>query len=390
MPQPSASPPPSVPAADLRTRSYDSAPRVPRVPSLDGLRGVAALVVVAFHVPVLSPVFDSPASGVHPEDPSWWLTHTPAYLLWAGPEAVFLFFVLSGFVLALPATVAPVRWRAYVPQRLVRLLLPVWASLVLAGLLSWLVPRRPQPALSDWYASHVPSDGIAGALSDGLLLFGTGWLNSPLWSLQWELVFSLLLPAYLLVARSLRRLWLLELLALPFVVALAAVAGPRSLFYLAMFGFGVVLAFERDRLLPVARLLADRRAGTALAVVCALLLSVEAALLTVGVDRPAVRAAAAGMQLTGACLALVLALHWEPARRRLSAPWAQWVGARSFSLYLVHEPIAVSSGALFPELPVLVHLLGVLPLSLLVADRFSHAVERPAQRLSRRAARALS
>lgn len=35
------------------------------------------------------------------------------YLAWAGPQAVFLFFVLSGLVLALPATDRPVHWRAY-------------------------------------------------------------------------------------------------------------------------------------------------------------------------------------------------------------------------------------------------------------------------------------
>lgn len=71
------------------------------------------MVVLVFHVLLLSPAFDEPGSpGVRPEEPSWWLTHTPLYLLWAGPQAVYLFFVLSGFVLALPATAAQVQWRA--------------------------------------------------------------------------------------------------------------------------------------------------------------------------------------------------------------------------------------------------------------------------------------
>lgn len=87
-------------------------PQTGRLPALDGLRGVAALVVVAFHVLLLSPSFADRAEagpGLRPADPSWWLTHAPLYLLWAGQQAVFLFFVLSGFVLTLSALGRPVR-----------------------------------------------------------------------------------------------------------------------------------------------------------------------------------------------------------------------------------------------------------------------------------------
>ena len=358
-----------------------------RLPALDGLRGVAALVVLAFHVLLLSPTFAAPAPGVRPEDPSWWLTHTPLYLLWAGPQAVFLFFVLSGFVLALPATVASVRWRSYYPQRLVRLYLPVWGSLLFAAALAAAVPRPDHTGLSDWYASHVPVVGPGEAVRDGLLLFGAGWLNSPLWSLQWEVLFSLLLPLYLVLARAFRRLWWVKLVGLLAVVAVAQVVWRPEVLYLSMFGFGVLMAFERERLAAAARALAGARTGRLLAVACALLLTVEAALLVVGLDSGLVRAAALPLQMLGACLAVALALHWAPARRALSAPWAQWVGVRSFSLYLVHEPIAVLSGALWPGLPVLVHLALVLPVALLVAHGFHRVVESPAHRLSRRAAR---
>lgn len=359
--------------------------RSSRLPALDGLRGVAALVVLVFHVLLLSPVFADPAPGVRPEEPSWWLTHTPLYLFWAGPQAVFLFFVLSGFVLALPATVAQVRWRSYYPQRLVRLYLPVWASLLFAAALAAAVPRPDHAQLSEWYESHVPVVGPGEAVRDGLLVVGAGWLNSPLWSLQWEVLFSLLLPLYLLLARSFRRLWALKLLGLLLVVAAAQYLWRPEVLYLSMFGFGVLMAFERDRLAAAARSIAGARTGPLLAGACVLLLTVEVALLVAGVDGGT--AAAVPLQMLGACLAVALALHWEPARRRLSSPWAQWVGVRSFSLYLVHEPLAVTSGALWPGLPVLVHLAIVLPVSLLVAHAFHRIVESPAHRLSRAAAR---
>lgn len=358
-----------------------------RLPALDGLRGVAALVVLVFHVLLLSPTFASPAPGVRPAEPSWWLTHTPLYLLWAGPQAVFLFFVLSGFVLALPATAAPVRWRSYYPQRLIRLYLPVWGSLLFAAALAAAVPRPDHSALSDWYASHVPVVGPGEALRDAVLVLGAGWLNSPLWSLQWEVVFSLLLPLYLVLARVRRGLWAVKLLGLLAVVAAAHALWRPEVLYLSMFGFGVLMAFERDRLAAAARTAARAGAGRLLAGATVLLLTVEAALLVVGVDGGIIGAAAVPLQMLGACLAVALALHWEPARRRLSAAWAQWVGIRSFSLYLVHEPIAVTSAALWPGLPVFVHLALVLPVALLVAHGFHRAVERPAHRLSRTAAR---
>ncbi len=364
--------------------------RPPRLPALDGLRGVAALVVLVFHVLLLSPTFAAPSPGVRPQEPSWWLTHTPLSLVWAGPQAVFLFFVLSGFVLALPATAGVVHWRAYYPQRLVRLYLPVWASLVFAAVLAAVVPRRTQPALSDWYASHVPQVGAGEAVRDGVLVLGAGWLNSPLWSLQWEVLFSLLLPLYLLLARSLRRLWAVKLLALLVVVAGANWYWRPEVLYLGMFGFGVLMAFERQRLATLARVAFGAGAGVGarlLVVACVALLTVEAGLLAIGVEGGPLSAAALPMQMAGACLAVALALHWDPVRRALSRPAAQWVGMRSFSLYLVHEPIAVCSGALLPSLPVGLHLALVLPVSLLVAHGFHVAVERPSHLLSRSAAR---
>jgi peptidoglycan/LPS O-acetylase OafA/YrhL len=107
-------------------------------------------------------------------------------------------------------------------------------------------------------------------------------------------------------------------------------------------------------------------------------------------DISVVRAGAWALEVVGACLAVVLALHWAPVRRVLSAPWAQWLGVRSFSLYLVHEPLAVTSAALVPGMPILVRVLVVVGVSLLVAHNFHRAVEYPAHRLSRAVARRYS
>jgi uncharacterized membrane protein len=75
-----------------------------RVRSLDGLRGVAALIVVVHHALLTSPTLARVNYGAVPGSVHgflWWMTYTPLHLIWAGPEAVFVFFVLSGFVLFL-------------------------------------------------------------------------------------------------------------------------------------------------------------------------------------------------------------------------------------------------------------------------------------------------
>jgi len=117
--------------------------RPTRYPSLDGLRGVCALVVVVYHCLLVVPALSIPADGSAPSaaassatwSPVWWLYRTPLRALWAGPEAVLIFFVISGFVLCLPLARSPVRqWATYYLRRFCRLYLPVWGAVGFAVL----------------------------------------------------------------------------------------------------------------------------------------------------------------------------------------------------------------------------------------------------------------
>lgn len=158
----------------------------PLLPALTGLRFVAALHVVVYHA--LRPVLVDAQSPV-------------ARFTAHGPDAVTLFFVLSGFVLTwvYGASDAPIPRRAYFMARVARLA-PVYFLALLAVV--------PLGALAR--AHGVVQDPL-GALS--LVLVSTGlqaWIpsaalrwNPPAWSLSCELFFYALFPWLLgLTARA--------------------------------------------------------------------------------------------------------------------------------------------------------------------------------------------
>ncbi|MFC7548503.1 acyltransferase family protein [Plantactinospora sp. GCM10030261] len=361
--------------------------------ALDGLRGVAAFVVLLHHTLLIRPEL---AAG-YVADPrpaggwvDWLLTYTPLHLAWAGAEAVVLFFVLSGYVLALPAARGrPTRWRRYYPRRLLRLYPPVWGAVLLALVWALLVPRGDRPGASWWLNLHAPMSDTGRVLHDLVLLRRPGFTNTALWSLKWEVLFSLLLPAYLVVGRWLRR-WPLAVGAtgLAALVFLGASFGGFAGRYLPIFVCGVFLAFNEDRL----RRLFDGLDAVRRPVLCwwtvvagcVVALTAHWLLLAVlPAPGTALVLAAWTVQVAGATLAVLLVIRWPAAGAALDRPVPRWLGSRSFSLYLVHEPIVVSTALVLGGTPpVPVALAVAVPVSLVVAEVFHRAVERPSLRLS--------
>jgi peptidoglycan/LPS O-acetylase OafA/YrhL len=353
-----------------------------RLPALDALRGIAALVVVAHHCVRVDPAFargfdlpGEPLPGV-----ARVVLRTPLHLLVAGPEAVFVFFVLSGFVLSRPwlAGYAPAL-RDYYPRRLLRLLPPVWGALLLAAALYLLVPAATVGGSAWVRGLQGPPPARAVLVGDVPLLGVVTTLDPPLWSLHYEMLFLLLLPALGACLPAVRRLAGLLAAGCLLVIWFGRTAQLGTLTYLPMLALGVALA-AREARLPArpggVRTLLPAAAGL-------LLLSAgwgwwPAPVGTLWWDgaRVAAQAAGAGCLVVAACSL--------PADRR----WLQWLGRRSYSLYLVHVPLLLAAQRLAPTGNAAVSLLTVLPLSLLVAEGFHRAVEAPATALARRWGRA--
>lgn len=366
-----------------------------RLRSLDGLRGVAALVVVFQHTllswPSVADVFfEDTTVGVGTA--YWWLTYTPLHLFWVGEEAVLVFFVLSGLVLALPATRRAVSWWSYFPKRLARLYVPVWAALVVAVALAGVVPRQASPGQSSWLNARADVP-LSGAWSDALLVGGVGLLNSPLWSLRWEVVFSLLLPVYLLLASRYTKALPVKLAGLLGLIAVGTLLGSQALRFLPMFAFGVLMAYHLEELSAIGRRI-DAAARPALAwwslgALAVLLLTARWTADGLPVESALLEAAGSGGSFLGAVLVVFLAMYWPSARNVLLTGPVQYLGLRSFSLYLIHEPVVVSTLFLLPEAtPRGATFLICVGLSLLAAAGFYQIVEAPSHRLAQRAGRA--
>lgn len=376
-----------------------------RYASLDGLRGIAALSVVLYHallvVPAISALYIEKTS---PDalTPEWWLFRTPLRLLMPGHEAVLIFFVLSGFVLTLPLLTRRQTGRsllAYYGRRILRLYIPVWGAIAFALLLAVTIPRDPSVG-SSWLATHVPPT-FSAVWHDLVLVFGTSNLDSPLWSLTWEVWFSLLLPVMFVLLKVARvHQWWLGGIAL--MIALSAISRfpavlhllPMSwltggmLQYLPVFGIGMILASRRETIAEWA----SRIHVWWPIIVATLLLLISPTLIPTGATYTPAAATLAALSLIGVAGVVVLALE-SPARKQLQTKPVQWAGTRSFSIYLIHEPILVAAALLTRAngwLPWLFVAAAAIPVILLAAEGFYRTIEHPSMRLSQRVGRAIN
>jgi peptidoglycan/LPS O-acetylase OafA/YrhL len=365
-----------------------------RLTSLDGLRGLAALVVVLHHLSLtLKPFSDVwiVPTAQHPPTGSlvWWFTSTPLELLIAGPEAVLVFFVLSGLVLTLPVLRkgAGFDWVAYFPQRVVRLYLPAIASVVLSAI--WIIATSWSSGRSTslWVQAYrFTGFDWAKTLSSMDLLFGDNSLNNVLWTLRWEVLFSLVLP--IAVVLVVRRRWALTVIVLTALILIGEYAGSGILQYLPVFLFGVLIAVHHEGILSWTRddrnRLRVRWGGLILLVVSLLLLDIHWTAWGALGGPPHLQLALLGIQPLGAAGIVLAAAYWPPFRAVLQSGFFRWLGRISFSVYLVHVPIIIALDGIFGSWSPPVRLLVSLIVALGIAELFSRFVEQPSHRLAKR------
>lgn len=347
--------------------------------------------MLLYHVLALN--WASLQDGVYlqPADSLWanLFIFSPLHVVWLGAEAVWFFFVLSGFVLTRAANRPTFSLTSYYPSRLVRLYGPVVLAIALALLTYRVVPHVVEPG-DPASIGTLPTDYPLGdILRDATLLGGTSNSIGVLWSLQWEVVFSLALPVYLVLVRKYPKS--------ATVIAVAAclvgwATADQVLSFMPMFFFGALLAQYWERVCRAFAFLG--RGGLAAHAGGIALLSVAVCGLTsffligrwlTAVGVPA-RVATIPIVMSAIVLLIIVAVNWPPLSRLLSLRALVFLGTISFSLYLVHRPIMIALAFMVGIGPLPAALTIIVSIGIAIA--FYYAAERPMHRLARRIERA--
>lgn len=304
---------------------------------MDAMRTLFALLVAFGHGWALIIRDYRPPAGL--------LVEAGYYLAGFGHQAVILFFVLSGFWISRSVVRRAARgwsWRAYLTDRLTRLMPVLLGALAIGGLLDTvavhLLHSPTHLGLTDTYVLRID---IAKHLSWEVLLANMAFLqvivptfgtNGPLWSLSYEFWFYIWFPALWLALRHRRWSLALAALALGWFVPKLALAFMSWLCGAALYGIATWLG-RRPPLSRRLRIALTLAAGTVLLVTLADERFVENTW-----QDPAL-----ALAFSAFLLALILLDPPPLAALRATADY----GARaSFSFYATHFPVMAFACAL--------------------------------------------
>lgn len=320
------------------------------------------------------------------------LKYTPVHALWAGYEAVIVFFILSGFVLSLPFWAGSGDYVGFMVKRVLRLY-PAYLLAVGAGLLAMaLLSRSPVPGASDWFNLGHPfaRPSPVQVVKLSTLLVGQPFtpLNTVFWSLEFEIRISLLFPLLILAMA-----WVGPARTLALTVAvvaadnLAAQLGHTHLHatleYVPLFVLGAWMARERSSLTAALGAWSGARRWSLLAFGVLCYSWTWWVLPGTGFHLQAVNDV---LIAVGAAVFILMALG-DPATKRAFSehPTLLFLGRISYSLYLIHDlvlQVLVRETHSFLPLPVAVVLAVAVAIGLAALSFW--IVERPSIELGRR------
>jgi peptidoglycan/LPS O-acetylase OafA/YrhL len=362
-----------------------------RFRSLDSLRGIAALIVVVHHLALVLPqaTQDEFAAITLP-------------LVLSGRFAVMVFFVLSGFVLALPYfDDKDVPYVQYIVRRFCRVYIPFAFAVVVSGVCCALIGGPYMPMFSKWINEFWAAPVTGQLIAQQLLMTGSDGLKSisldpPIWSLIVEMRISILFPLLVLCVRRFGWASVTVALVLAYgcgklqiAIGEKTAAGvPESVIgtflftgrYVILFLLGVIMAARLSKMKELARSLSPKRHATALAGLMAVWLVLAYK------DFETSHSGAVDVFCGVFAMYLIaLCVTFPKLSLRLSGTVWLWLGDISYSLYLIHMPVMLVVFYLlhpYASLPVMV---AVSFSAALIAGHVMHyLVERPSMTLGRK------
>jgi len=356
------------------------------IPQIDGLRFVALITVIAYHIRLIGLYHLGHAADEPVADPV-------SRVFMAGHFGVLLFFMVSGFILSLPfarlqlAAGKPVSLRDYFIRRLTRIEPPYVIHLCVLCVLCVLVYRRlplHQQMYGDAGWLHYCATHLGASLfyANGFVFDAHPYPNMVLWSLETEVQFYILAPLLakiFLVGNSCARRGIL-VAAILLAPAFAGLFGPHYFVWVSLLGniqyflAGFLLAdlyiTESLKPGPFAFLWDAAFVAGGLAIVCLQAQGGSAWLLP--------------WILFTVCLAAFLG-RFTPAL--LAQPWLITIGGMCYTVYLYHtlvistlyrETVHLQTHTLWLDL--LIQFLVMTPVIVLVSAGLFVLFERPFMR----------
>ncbi len=369
---------------------------------LDGLRGLAALGVVAYHANIFFSAFTwSHAFGDLPNLILARFTN--------GNFMVCIFFILSGYVLSIPRVVnpnvAPGHWGELVLRRYFRLTPVVLASVLITYFL-WTTLGIPNQSLTDYgpgfaymTTEYQFTPSLFGALYHGLIGLHVSpkiVYNPVLWTISIELLGSILLFCMFALYPKLKNFISMSIVfSILAIVFTSKLGKPDYGMYISLFFVGAIIHLINCNL--------KSRTAKYIFLLVALWLG------SISIYTPEGQYLASTFSLNSfqldatvhsiaAIMLLLVVLSSQTLKKVLCARPILWLGKQSFSLYAIHSIVIFSIGLnvftklapLYPfKLASFITYTVIFIVSLALASILTKYIDCPSQRFSKWFARFL-
>jgi peptidoglycan/LPS O-acetylase OafA/YrhL len=351
--------------ADSTAKAPETGQTRPRFAELDGLRAVAMLAVLLFHYLQRYPADYPYGDGLLPVAQHGWL-------------GVYLFFIISGFVIALTLNCSRSPFE-FAVRRIARLLPAMLLCATLTFLVLWWIDTPFTRTYRTGLASFLPSLSFTDPWLWQWLVPGVAYIDGAYWSLFVEIRFYFWagLIFFLFGRERFLRIFLTgALIAIALYPAFDN--GPLHMPALLLF-FPDHLPFFCIGMIVHALWSGYREADAIPATILFAGLSIWSV-----ASHGIVPAALVALMIAG-FMALVWRPHWLAP---LAHPAVTLIGACSYSLYLLHQNIGVALISLLPRAqPTGFYVTALILITLLMAALaflVFRVVEQPAQAIARR------
>ncbi|MBJ8084317.1 acyltransferase [Bacillus cereus group sp. N14] len=349
-----------------------------RIKELDSIRGLAALTVVFGHFCLMLPSLPNS------------IKFSPLRFLWAGGEAVIVFYVLSGFVLSMALYHSKTNYWGYLIKRFVRIYIPYYFWIIITFALFILFSPYEVVGLRDWFYDRWQGSITKLDIINHFVLlnnFFTENYNPVIWSLAQEMRISIVFPfLFLLFYKLSWKKTILFALSFSFIsvflnmLHIGKAEGfyngyADTLHFTSMFMVGMLLFKHQEKLIYSYRNMKKFNKGFLIALGIILYLY---SILIYGISRNDTTFLLKDWGVVmGVSIFIIMAMSNLKVKAFLNKSVFVYLGEISYSIYLCHFPIMmILFKLLYTKIPILFLLTLCITMTLLFSIVSYHLIEK--------------